>query len=133
MLARTHGLAGDQLLSDLLEVRQRLAANWLKGGFQRGESLCIVAAVNTVAGLTDVATYTRVSTTHTEREARVGRMIFQIYTTLRGPEATTDQLTVSRACSEIASFNDHPAVEKETVLLLLDRAVAEVLAPATVG
>lgn len=137
MLAQTNGLAATQLLEDLLAVRERLARSWLKGGFQSGQSVCIVAAVNQVAGLSNVANYTRVSVTHTEQEARVGRMILAIFEAVYGPEAVTDDLTVSRAAQRVAQFNDSNTpgrvVDKATVLLALDKAIEGVLAPPVVS
>lgn len=133
MLYRTHGLAADELLGDLLRVRETLATNWLKGGFVSGQSHCIVAAVNATAGV-DPNHYTTVREDQVTdpRLVRAGRMIAQIYTAIYGPEAPTD-ITVSAASGRIARFNDHPTVTKEAVLLAVDRAVAELLAPPVVG
>jgi hypothetical protein len=133
---QTHGHAATQLLQDLLTVRDKLDKGWLKGGFQAGQSVCIVAAVNQTAGLANVAHYTRVSVDHTENEARVGRMILSIFEAIYGPEAVTDDLTVSRAAQQVAAFNDCQQdgryVDKATVLLAIDKAIEAVLAPPVV-
>jgi hypothetical protein len=127
MLMRTHDLAAQQLLEDLQKVRARLDKGWLKGGFEQDGSVCIMAAVNESLGL-PVGTFNRAYDPADPGDQRLGRVVFQIYTTLYGAGAPTD-ITVSQAGAKIANFNDSSITTKDAVLLLIDRAIAEIVTP----
>jgi hypothetical protein len=128
MLMRTHDLAAQQLLEDLQSVRARLESGWLKRGFRdRDGNVCIMAAINQTLGL-PVSSFNPAYNPDKPVEQRLGRLVYQIYTTLYGPGADTT-VTVSRAGSLIAGFNDSKIVTKEAVLLLIDRAIAEIVTP----
>ena len=128
MLYSPTQFARDQLLADLLAAKARLEAGWVKGSFESGESVCIVAAVQKSTG-------NQLGFTHLPRgveapaEVRLGRAILAVYRALLGPKAPMD-VTLSHAMQTIARFNDSVA-SHASVLLLLDRAVAYVQEQAT--
>jgi hypothetical protein len=129
MLASPNQIGRQQLLDDLTAVRQRLSGGWVKGAFQQGENVCIVAACQ---GVTDshVGTFTKLAAdSEAQSDKRLGRLIYKIYTTLYGEKADKS-LKISAAMSEIARFNDSKISTKESVILLLDRAIERVMAPA---
>jgi len=132
MLASPNQIGRQQLLDDLTAVRQRLSGGWAKGAFVKGESVCIVAACQ---GVTDshVGTFTKLAAdSESTADKRLGRLIYRIYTTLYGDKANKS-LKISAAMAEIARFNDSGISTKEAVLLLLDRAIEQVMAPAEVA
>lgn len=127
MLYSPTQFARDQLLTDLMAVRERLAENWLKGGWQQQEKTCMVAAVQKVTaqpvGLSKVPTGTEDS-----GQMRLGRTLVAIYMALYGPHADT-KVTLSTVMGKIISFNDGRATHA-AVVMLLDRAIAAVQAEA---
>jgi len=113
----------DQLLQDLLAVRQRVAApgGWAKQTWRRGQGYCLVGSVQAAVGApVGVA---RLSPDQ-PADQRVGRALAALYLALHGPHAPTN-VTMSQVVSRIISFNDSHAT-KPAVLLLLDRAIAAV-------
>jgi hypothetical protein len=116
------------LLEDLLAVKDMLRKSWAKGKFQGpGNAVCTVAAVNSVVGMS-AGTYTQIPASKQDdpKYHRAGAMILALYTQIYGPDAPTD-ITVSLAASKIAQFNDSPNVTHDTVLLAVDRAIAELM------
>jgi hypothetical protein len=123
MLYSPTQFARDQLLTDLMAVRQRLAENWLKGGWVSGEKTCAVAAVQKVTQQ-QVGGMTINSGTEDTNKVRLGRTLVAIYMALYGPGADRN-ITMSQVMSAIITFNDGKATH-EAVVLLLDRAIAAV-------
>lgn len=123
MLYSPTQFARDQLLTDLLAVRAKLEASWLKGGWRNGESVCMVAAVQTTVGTSVGSTTISVHRTG-EPTQRLGRALAAIYMALYGPHAPTN-VTMSQVMHSIIRFNDGAATHG-SVLLLLDRAIAAV-------
>lgn len=127
MLARTHSLAAQQLLEDLLAVKDILRQGWVKGDFKSGNTVCTVGAVNTVVGLS-VSTWTKVLVNQVEdpKHQRAGALILSLHSAIYGPEAPTN-ITVSHAAAMIGSFNDDSRVTHDVVLLAVDRAIQELM------
>jgi nitrite reductase/ring-hydroxylating ferredoxin subunit len=129
MLMHANTLKVTQLLTDLMEVRDRLCRGWVQGAFVRDDNVCIVAAVNEVTGGDNVTSFTSVPATNaTPEQERAARVLCQLHDSLYGPSTG---LTVVGAAQRIASFNDSKQVTKEAVLLLFDRAIADLMAPPT--
>lgn len=129
MLMHANTLKVTQLLGDLIAVRDRLARGWVKGAFVREKNVCIVAAVNELTGAGPIGLFTYVPAENaTPAQERAARILCSLHDSLYGPSA---KLTVSAAAQKIAAFNDDVRVEKETVLLLFDRAINDLMAPPT--
>ncbi len=132
MLYDRKQMARDQVLSDLTALKARITmpGGWLKGGFIRDGGVCIVQAAKTVIDR-DATTGGFVPIeqgTEDVKDIRLGRMIVTIYRALKGPKANLN-ITVQDAQSAIASFNDSGETTVEAVCLLIDRAIALIIAP----
>lgn len=132
MLYTPDNMRRDQLLVDLQALRDHLTdpGKWAKGSFGQDQTVCIVAGCELVTEhpLGTHGFHRLDSTNLSEADLRLGRMIYAVYVALYGPEADMD-VTLSVAMSKIARFNDSPVATHEAVILLLDRAVAELFEP----
>lgn len=133
MLYNQKQFSQDQLLMDLLAVKARISREngWTQHEFKavNGQSACLIATCEMITDHKIGFTILRGSLT--ERDHRLGRMVFAIYVAVYGPEAPTD-ITLSEAMRKVAQFNDHHNVNKDVVLLALDKAIQYILEPAEV-
>jgi len=144
MLYSPNNFSRDQLLVDLLATRELLGreSGWVTGKFHRRWSsvktkevrhgYCILGGCQTAVGLEPGSDNLQAKgRTRTEQETRLARMIASVYLALRGPKVDLS-MSIYEVASELIKFNDTGAT-REAVLLLLDRAIATVQAPVTVG
>lgn len=112
--------AKDQLLSDLVSVRDTLADSWNRGWGDGVNTHCVMSAINTTVGLEQTCTYQPADVSSPEG-LRQGRLVLAVYRTLYGPKANLNT-TLGNAASAIIGFNDRHATP-EAVTLLFDRAI----------
>jgi hypothetical protein len=127
MLYSPSQFARDQLLTDLLAVRQRLEDKWAKGAWQMGDSACLVGTVQLVTDQ-PVGSISLPSGTTDAGQVRLGRALGAIYMALYGPAAPTN-ISMKQVMTQIIHFNDNAATHG-SVLLLVDRAIQAIHAQA---
>ncbi len=122
MLMMPSHVGRDQLLSDLMDLRAKIDGKWTKDW-----GACLIASMEMITNHT-IGVARVPGENPTTQDLRLGRMILAVYVAVYGENAPTN-ITLSQAQHKIISFNDSGRVNKEVVLLAIDRAIQAIFEP----